>query len=403
MFDFSTTNGAVFLKENTSLFSPWDAITIDCLNSQDEFDGYVNYLYRIKQGERTYILKQAKDHLIADLLTAPLDKNRNHREYLSYTFRKQITPTYVPQVFDEKKADHFFLMEDLKDFATLRQFLSAGGQELTLGKQIGEFLAKNHFYTSQFFLDPVTFQELDKGFTNSAMRTILTDVLLQWPDQPIKTGTTAFQNCEGQVIQQFLASSDNQKAWQNLTKIFQEKKQCLIHGDFHTSNILFHQKIQVIDMEYTMMGPFSYDLGYFLANLLSQYSSFVFNQVFSFHQRKEQQDFLLGMLLDIFSYYQLYVSDCLRHHPSPLSPLEPLAIFHEAIGFMAQANLSRLIHAGDFPDFDCIPNPQDQFLARCLSFKLANELLLHGNELANPLELSTFIQKTTQTFMKKIY
>ena len=55
------------------------------------------------------------------------------------------------------------------------------------------------------------------------------------------------------------------------------KSETLIHGDFHTSNIFADDThLKVIDMEYTFGAPFSYDLGFIIANIISQACSAAF-------------------------------------------------------------------------------------------------------------------------------
>ena len=54
-----------------------------------------------------------------------------------------------------------------------------------------------------------------------------------------------------------------------MLKIFQEKKECLIHGDLHTGSVLVKgSDAKLIDMEFGFVGPAAFDLGTLIANYI---------------------------------------------------------------------------------------------------------------------------------------
>jgi 5-methylthioribose kinase len=56
----------------------------------------------------------------------------------------------------------------------------------------------------------------------------------------------------------------------NAKRIFMEQKITLIYGDFHTGSIMVldvEKRMQILNYEFAMLGPLSYDLGNLLAHL----------------------------------------------------------------------------------------------------------------------------------------
>mgnify|MGYP002153701028 CR=1 FL=1 len=57
-----------------------------------------------------------------------------------------------------------------------------------------------------------------------------------------------------------------------MLKLFLEKKECLVHGDLHTGSILVKDTdARIFDLEFSYIGPASFDVGMLLANLIFSY------------------------------------------------------------------------------------------------------------------------------------
>ena len=83
------------------------------------------------------------------------------------------------------------------------------------------------------------------------------------------------------------------------------RDRAFIHSDVHTSNIFADaSQIKVIDMEYTFAGPMAYDLGYFLASLVSQYCSAAFRPFPSQGERNDFKRYLLASIHTLVDGYQ---------------------------------------------------------------------------------------------------
>ncbi len=401
MIEMTIENLAHYLSANTALFEPKLPITIFSLNDTSEADGYINYIYRAKQADKTFIIKQSRAYLSSNPHQNDLNPERNYLEYLTYQLRKGITETMIPKTYFVDQKEHLFVMEDLGSHQVLRKFLCAGQTKTFIGKQMGEFLAKNQFATSAFFLSDQKRQALATFFTNDEMRTIILDFILSYEimEQPISDG---FSKTNKLVAQKIVANTAIIQEWHKMKTLFEQKKECLLHGDLHTSNVFVTtHHIAVIDMEYSMFGPFSYDIGYFLANILSQFAAFSCNRFFSQEFRHTYTNYLLNLLTDVFDSYRFHFLTAYHQKKETATPasFSLIEILQEAIGFMAIANLSRILNAGPFPDFDVIPTKIDQFLAKNLSLKLAVQLLLNRRKISNSVDLQTFILTCRKEFL----
>lgn len=383
-------NLASYLLQNTSLFKSDNPIFVSPLsNEKDKYvDGYLNYLYSIQQGAQKYVVKHSKKQISSGISLAPIDPKRNYLEYMTYQLRAGLAPQMVPETFFADKNKHLFAMEDLSYLKVLRFALCKGEKYSRLGHQIGEYLARTHLGTAKSAMSPERWALLKKYFQNSDMRVIIVDFILKPP--VVKDWQDPYQAAIQEILEQILNDPVIKKNWQTLVDEVTSKEECLIHGDFHSSNVFASQNtLKVIDMEYTMTGPYAYDLGYFLANILSQYASY------SILADQEMCDYLLSVIKDTFRTYFRFFSD----HTPERHPINFIEIFQAAIGYMAIANINRIANQGDFPDFDFLTDPKRVFLAKGLSMMLAQKILKNCHRLDSAEAVCKLIESTRQQLL----
>ena len=147
-----------------------------------------------------------------------------------------------------------------------------------------------------------------------------------------------------------------------LRHLFMSKSETLIHGDFHTSNIFADDThLKVIDMEYTFGAPFSYDLGFIIANIISQACSAAFRPFDTETHRKNYVAYLISLIEMLYTYYiqfffEYWEKDAKLEYKITNGYKESLAldILRECFGFAACVNFSRICGDMDTADFDCI-------------------------------------------------
>lgn len=383
-----------YLLQRTSLFNQTSPLIVTALcNEKDKYvDGYLNYLYTLKQGKQTYIVKHSKETISSGISLAPIDPKRNYLEYMTYQLRAGLAPQMVPETYYADPTEHLFIMEDLSYLSVLRFALCRGDQFPRLGKQVGEYLARTHLATSKMKLSTDYWHALKNYFQNTDMRLIITDFILKPPPRT-ETKKTPDQEALLAILDTILADKTIRSDWQTLIERITDQDDCLIHGDFHSSNVFVSQNsFKVIDMEYTMTGPFSYDIGYFLANILSQYAAF------SVRGDTSMCTYLLLVIKDAYKTYFTFFSS----HAEGYQQTRIIEIFQDSLGYLAIANINRIANLGEFPDFDCLAKPKEIFLAKGLSMMLAQTLLAHRQHLRSTEEVCDLIQSTQKDFLQKL-
>lgn len=295
-----------YLRERYPAFDTSGQVSVSAIGDDaEDSQGLINYLFRVRNETGSLILKQARDHMRLDD-DAPAagasycpPQDRNYSEYLSMKLRRAITPDCVPQVYCADRENHVFLMEDVGGLKPARAQLSRGVMIDGLAERVARFLCDNHFYTTEFYLDTETFRELDRRFVNTGMRAIMENWLFlrDTPTHRCPDLTRHFLPyifADDVVVQSHLL----RHKYMNTTQAF-------LHSDVHTSNIFADgTRIQVIDMEYTFAGPVAYDLGYFLASLVSQYCSAVFRPFPSEGERRDFKRYILASVYALADGYQ---------------------------------------------------------------------------------------------------
>lgn len=406
VLELSEGNLADYLRSHTALLNPDLPVEVRELGGgpdSPEADGFVNFIFRARQGDRSWIVKQARPYLRMVDLGRHLEPERNFHEYLAFQLRAGIDSGSVPRVHHVDQANNVFVMEDLRDTSlrSLRFQLSEGLVFPRFTRQMTTFLADNHFFTSELFLDKQLFRQLQAEFSNLSMRAVMEDVVLTRlhvapAESPLsELGASAWDD---PILRLELIK---------IRDVLIHKAECLIHGDLHTSNVFTDANtMRIIDMEYVFVGPFSYDLGYLLANFVSQYAAFEFNERFPPLERHRFQGYLLRTIREVLDGYFARFTEQFRAYAKPLYRDTPgyledhlfPAVLSEAIGFMAAANLHRLTSLAPFPDFDVIPDEAQRLQAQGLSASIDEHLLRHRQQLSSPALLSAAISSARDRY-----
>ena len=342
------------------------------LGKDVEGDGYCNYVYRVSDGTRSYIVKQSQERLRRR--GKPMDPCRNEKEYEIMKLRSEIVPQYVPKLYGVDLDNHVFIMEDVSNLKLIRYQLSENHLFPELARQGAHYLAATHFYTSEFYLSSAEYRGLISKFMNAEMRVIMENgIFLQI------FGSDNYDPACGPEFEAFCKKVrfDDHLLLQRyrLRHLFMSKSETLIHGDFHTSNIFADDThLKVIDMEYTFGAPFSYDLGFIIANLIIQLCSAVFRPFESGYLRQRFVSYILSMIQGFYKdyiryFFEFWDKDAKLEYRITKGYKETIAldILRECFGFAACVNFSRAIGYMETADFDCIEDNTLRTKAKFLS------------------------------------
>ncbi len=407
----TTQNIVKYMTINTDIFDTDEVFVQDIsdINTEEEREGFVNYIYRVYDKEKSVIVKQARPYLKIFGEEWSLTPLRNHLEYETIKLRNNIVVDYTPKIYHINKESNIFVMEDLSYLNIMRFQLNKMVYFPNFPKQIGEYLAKSNFYTSELFLSAETHRMLQASFINTEMRSIMENATF------IRGAFKELDYENGN--KKLLCLSDN--VWSKdelilecykMRDIFMKRGECLIHGDLHTSNIFIDSDtMKIIDMEYTFMGPYSFDMGYLLANFVSQFSAFTFKRNISEKHREDYCSYLLNTIKEIYEYYTYYFNKCwekdVKKEYRDLNGYKESILdrfLSEVIGFASCANLIRLISLVPYPDYDVIEDIEDKCHAQALAIAIDQFVLFNRDEIDSIDEYINIISDIQRNYIDNI-
>lgn len=364
MITLTKENVISYIKEHVPSLDLEESATVSQIGDGDlsedvEGDGYCNYVFRVSDGTHSYIVKQSTAHLRRR--GKALTPTRNRYEYEIMEMRAKIVPQFVPALYLGDFENNVFIMEDVSNLKLIRFQLNKNHLFPKLAKQGAQYLAATHFYTSEFYLPTDEYRRLLGHFMNAELRVIMENgIFLDI------FGADDYDKACGPEFEAYCKAVrfDDNLIFQRykLRHLFMSKSETLIHGDFHTSNIFADDdNLKVIDMEYTFGAPFSYDLGFIIANIISQACSAAFRPFDTETHRKNYVAYLLSLVEMLYTYYiqfffEYWDKDAKLEYKITDGYKESIAldILRECFGFAACVNFSRVCGDMDTADFDCI-------------------------------------------------
>jgi len=412
MIVLDKTNIIPYLREHYPSFGTSGPVAVSAIGDDEEdSQGLINYVYRVRNDSGSLIVKQARANMRLDDDVESTDasycppQDRNYSEYLSMKLRRAITPDCVPEVYYADRENHVFLMEDVSYLKPARAQLAHGVSIDGLSERVAQFLADNHFYTTEFYLDTERFRELDRRFVNTGMRAIMENWLFlrdtpthQCP--PLTRHFLPYIFADDVVVQSHILRNK----YMNTTQAF-------IHSDIHTSNIFADDsRIKVIDMEYTFAGPVAYDLGYFLASLVSQYCSAVFRP---FPSEKERADFKQYILASIYTTVSSYQKRFAAHWDDEAKEIYRScpgfrdafleSIVPDTAGYAAMPMFTLCISSFGFTqEFEVIPDEGSKLHALQLHCSLGRKFLMERERIRTPRDMVAAILEGEQAYLNCI-
>ena len=271
MYILTKENILSYIRDHVPSIQLQDPVTVHLIGEGDlgkdvEGDGYCNYVFRVADGTHSYIIKQSTDRL--KRRGRPMTPTRNRYEYEIMELRSKIVPQYVPALYHGDFENNIFIMEDVSNLKLVRYEMNKNHRFPVIARQGAQYLAATHFYTSEFYLSSEEYRNLLSHFMNAELRSVMENSIFLGI-----FGSDKFDPACGPEYAEYCRSifNDPDITFQRykLRHLFMSKSETLIHGDFHTSNMFADDDhLKVIDMEYTFGAPFSYDLGFILANIM---------------------------------------------------------------------------------------------------------------------------------------
>lgn len=399
-----------YLASHMEEFDPSTVTEVSVIGEgspEDDGDGYVNFIFRVHTKNKNYIVKQGLEN--ARVSEQKMELYRTKLEYDSMKIHYAITPEYLPDLYYYDDENNLFVTEDVSYLGISRFQFAKNVMYESFGKLCGDYMAKNEFYTSEYYLDRADYRKLQQQFENTPLRKIMEDGMFLdrfWVE--------AFDESLGKGFVDFAEQMTNDERY--ITELFKLRRSymshadALIHADMHTSNIFAaDQEVKVIDFEFSFMGPFGYDLGYLAGNLISQYCASCFKVFPSEEKRLEHKAYLLATLKSMFRSYFLSFTECWNQDSKQRYRARTefrRAIFDEimveAPGYASMVNWFRAASPIAYPDFDVIEDVNDRRLATTLSLLIDWEIMFARYSYRCVDDLVDTILYVENAFMKMI-
>lgn len=352
-------------------------------SAEEAGDGYVNFIFIVRTKEHSFVVKQSRE--AARMSGGQMPLTRNHLEFDAMKVFNAIAPNYVPKVYFIDDENRVFVMEDASTEGRMIARFQFNQNRTFPGfaKHCGQYMADTDFYTSELYLDTPDFRALTCRFMNAEMRPIMEDGLF------INMFGTPYDSTLGEEFQAFAKSITEDPSYlterHKMRHIYMTKAECLIHADLHTSNVFAGlDSLKVIDMEFTFCGPFSYDLGYLIGNLVSQYASACYREFPSEQERLEFKAYLLATMVELYeTYVDRFTDNWVKYGKSIYQDVPGLMdafrqnILFEMPGFASIVNWFRIAGEIPYPDFDMITDLDKKRDAMAMSLMMDWQMMFN--------------------------
>lgn len=242
--------------------------TPESWQTEEVGDGNLNLVFIVRGSERTLVVKQSLPYVRAAGESWKLSLQRNYFEYHALSQEKRFAPDSVPDVYFYDEAMALFAMEYLADHIILRKALIAGEYVPQLAEKIGLFMAQTLFHTSDIGMAAQEKKALTAQFSaNHELCKITEDLIFTEPYFPAPRNNHTSPQLDRDANAVMLDREMVQVAMRYKYK-FMTQSQALLHGDLHSGSVMIGtDSVQVIDPEFSFMGPMAFDTGNYAGNL----------------------------------------------------------------------------------------------------------------------------------------
>ncbi|MEC1262390.1 S-methyl-5-thioribose kinase [Bacillus swezeyi] len=379
-YEILTESSAAALAVRLGLFS--SSSTLTC---REIGDGNLNLVFHVyDQGQQKgLIIKQAVPYAKVVGESWPLSLDRARIESSALIRQAEHAPHLVPKVYYSDTELAVTVLEDLSRLQIARKGLLEGNDYPHLSEDIGEFLGKTLFYSSDYALDPKIKERLVKQFTNPDLCDITGNLVF----------TDPFFDHETNDFEEELRD-EAEKMWSNealkleakkLKKQFSTSAETLIHGDLHTGSIFAGEnETKVIDPEFAFFGPIGFDIGQFIANLL-------LNALAREENRRAPLYSHVETVWNTFSrtFSEAWEKDCLDYYKSTPGELEAVLkkTFEDAAGFAGCEMIRRTIGLAHVADLDAIVPFERRISQKKLALNIGAELIEKRSDFRTPKDI----------------
>ncbi len=362
-------------------------------------DGNLNLVFIVEGPGGSVCVKQALPYVRAAGPSWPMPAERAFFERSYYAAVEPYVGRLIPRIYHYDARHHCTVMERLSPHIILRQGLIAGRRYPNLGRDVGEYIARACFFTSDLAWP---FERKMEGLAlfaaNKPLVRITVDLVFADPyfSSPRNRHTSPQLDL---LAAELRRDGPLKAAAARFGRKFLSETQALVHGDLHSGSVMVTaEDTRVIDPEFAFYGPIGFDLGAFWGNLLLSWYSQP-GHATPDDDRRAYRDWILaeatrfwecfrGRFLALWSEHGKgdVLPAAMFSAPADASTLEAArgafldSLLADMLGFGACKMIRRILGFAHVIDFEAIRDPQVRGACEAGALAMARALLTHPEQ-----------------------
>jgi 5-methylthioribose kinase len=357
-------------------------------------DGNLNLVFIVEGAHGAICLKQALPYVRAAGPAWPMSPERARFEHAYFRAVAPHVGRLIPQIYHFEPDLHCLVMERLSPHIILRQGLIGGQRYPSVAADMGEYVARASFFTSDL---ATPFERKLEGMAlfaaNKPLIRISVDLIFAEPYFAAARNRHTSPQLDAAVTA-LRRDAALKLAATRFGHKFLTETQALVHGDLHSGSVMVTQNdTRVIDPEFAFYGPIGFDLGAFFGNLLLAWYSQP-GHASAQDDRRAQSAWILEQARVFWSTFQarfLALWDeqaagdafprALFQNPGDAAPFAAArqayvdALFADMLGFAACKMIRRILGFAHVQDFESIADPERRAHCEAAALRCASLLL----------------------------
>jgi len=359
-------------------------------------DGNLNLVFLVDGPRGTVCVKQALPYVRAAGPSWPMSLDRAFYENAYYRAVAPHVGRRIPEIYHYDSSNFCTVMERLSPHIILRQGLITGERYPTLALDMGDYVARGCFFTSDFaqpFERKMDALALFAG--NQALTRISVDLIFADPYHEAARNRHTSPQLDA-LAAELRGDGHLKIAVARFGQKFLTQTEALLHGDLHSGSVMVAAgDTRVIDPEFALVGPMGFDLGAFFGNLLLNWYAQP-GHASALDDRQAQQQWILEQARLFWLTFRRRFLELWRDHgrgdafPAALwSSAEDAAqvqiarehfldgVFADMLGFAACKMIRRILGFAHVIDFEWITDAPRRAACEAGALALARLLLTH--------------------------
>jgi 5-methylthioribose kinase len=408
--NLTVTGVADYLKEKQIFPENANLTVVDLHAVKESIEGFVNLIYHIyDETGKSVILKQMlafprfriedeKNNNVEDSNRGnwTLDLGRMRSEIATLIFWNSVYPGICPEIYLFDEDSRIIVMEDLMALSLLRFELCRMVKHGHFTDKIGAFFARNLFYSSNLHLTRYKKSEVERFFVNpeyTALQAFLfhENIGASW-ERDMVPGTDEKRN-------ELVDNPEIQAEFKRLEQKFLNDKECLIHTDLHSSNIMISSDdVRVIDGEFAGFGPLAQDFGRLTASLSLNFISWFGDTQKTASEKADFQAYLCETIEGLYQTFQAEFRQLVTANRDESYSLKTMDVdayltdqLQNALSYTGINIMSRLANRGLCHDLLRLPEG-DRLIPILMGMELSKELLLNHQNYTKIEDYTKFLK-----------